>query len=208
VKVNADLFLIDENIAILQSYYEIFDILKKLLCNCHRCMRFYLLKDKNVIKFDQPVANAPEETDFEANRIANEDEIDIDEVKENLLLKKNLVFGQMINFVNYFAELGGFDAIIDVLRQGSEGEDTKLPLELVSIMTSPFKNCLHIFSPTFSKFFVTAVKEIVFSRIRNMSEKEIKEIDKEVVSRVLGDMKEFLSLHYSEAETSELVESN
>lgn len=31
-----------------------------------------------------------------------------------------------------------------------------------------------------------------------MSEKEIKEIDKEVVSKVLGDMKDFLTLHYSE----------
>ena len=41
-----------------------------------------------------------------------------------------------------------------------------------------------------------------------MSEKEIKEIDKEVVSKVLNDIKDFLSLHYTDAETSELVESN
>ena len=41
-----------------------------------------------------------------------------------------------------------------------------------------------------------------------MSEKEIKEIDKEVVSRVLSEMKDFLSLHYSETETFEMVERN
>ena len=41
-----------------------------------------------------------------------------------------------------------------------------------------------------------------------MSEKDIKEIDKEVVSRVLNEIKDFLTLHYSESETSELVESN
>lgn len=41
-----------------------------------------------------------------------------------------------------------------------------------------------------------------------MSEKEIKEIDKELVSRVLNDLKDFLNLHYSDAETSELIESN
>mmetsp|Transcript_9589 Transcript_9589/g.9220 ORF Transcript_9589/g.9220 Transcript_9589/m.9220 type:complete len:103 (+) Transcript_9589:1134-1442(+) len=41
-----------------------------------------------------------------------------------------------------------------------------------------------------------------------MSEKEIKEIDKEVVQKVLADMKDFLTLHFSEQETSEVVESN
>lgn len=41
-----------------------------------------------------------------------------------------------------------------------------------------------------------------------MSEKELKEIDKEVVGKVLGDLKDFLTLHLSESETSELIESH
>ena len=41
-----------------------------------------------------------------------------------------------------------------------------------------------------------------------MSDKEIKEVDKELVSRVLTEIKDFLILHYTEAETSEIVESN
>ena len=40
-----------------------------------------------------------------------------------------------------------------------------------------------------------------------MSEKDIKEIDKEVVSKVLTEIKDFLNLHYSEQETSQLIES-
>jgi hypothetical protein len=41
-----------------------------------------------------------------------------------------------------------------------------------------------------------------------MSEKEIKEVDKELVSKVLGDIKDFLNLHYSDIQTSEFIESN
>lgn len=65
-----------------------------------------------------------------------------------------------------------------------------------------------MFSKQFSAYFVTAVKDIVFHRLRNMSEKELKEIDKEVVGRVLNDLKDFLTLHLSDLETAELIESN
>lgn len=41
-----------------------------------------------------------------------------------------------------------------------------------------------------------------------MNEKELKEIDKEVVGKVLNDIKDFLTLHMSDAETSELIESH
>ena len=75
-------------------------------------------------------------------------------------------------------------------------------------MTAPFKLCNQIFSKPFSEKFVGHVKDIVFNRIKNMSEKELKEIDKEVVSKVLNELKDFLTLHLSEAETSELIESN
>jgi hypothetical protein len=41
-----------------------------------------------------------------------------------------------------------------------------------------------------------------------MSEKELKEIDKECVSRVLHDLKDFMQLTFTEAETAELIERN
>jgi len=75
-------------------------------------------------------------------------------------------------------------------------------------MLNPFKYCDSILAKTFAETFVTEIKEIVLSRIRNMSEKEIKEIDKELVSKVLTEIKDFLNLHYSDAETSEIIESN
>ena len=40
-----------------------------------------------------------------------------------------------------------------------------------------------------------------------MSDKELKEIDKESVGRLLVDLKDFLSLSMSDQETAELIES-
>ena len=45
------------------------------------------------------------------------------------------------------------------------------------------------------------------NRLKNMSDKELKEIDKESVGRLLADLKDFLSLSMSDQETAELIES-
>lgn len=47
--------MIDENIAILQSVYELMDMLKKIFCQCQRCFKYYLLNDKNAVAFDTGV---------------------------------------------------------------------------------------------------------------------------------------------------------
>lgn len=104
--------------------------------------------------------------------------------------------------------MGGFDAIIDFLKSEIDNSDDKVPLEAFSMMTLPFRNCLEIFSQSFASSFVSSVKDIVISRLRNMSEKELKEIDKETVGRVLYDMKDFLSLAMNEKETAEIIEQN
>lgn len=41
-----------------------------------------------------------------------------------------------------------------------------------------------------------------------MSEKELKEIDKEIVGRVLNELKDFFALSMNDIETAELIESN
>jgi hypothetical protein len=55
VKVNPDLFLIDENIAIMQCAYELTDILRKILCGCQRCFKYYLLNDRQAQPNDKGV---------------------------------------------------------------------------------------------------------------------------------------------------------
>jgi len=113
-----------------------------------------------------------------------------------------------MNFINYFAELGGFDAIVDYLKLGSESTEDKIPLDIITMMTLPFKNCNEIFSSTFAQKFVFSIRDIVVHRIRFMTEKELKEIDKEIIGRVLSELKEFLILFLNEEETAEIIETN
>lgn len=83
-----------------------------------------------------------------------------------------------------------------------------MPLEMISLLVSPFRTCHSILSPTFSHQFVTTVRDIVLQRISNMTEKELKEIDKESASRVLSELKDFFTLSMTDVETAELIEKN
>ena len=69
-----------------------------------------------------------------------------------------------------------------------------MPMELISLLTTPFRTCNTVFAPTFAAQFTLQVKDILLYRLSNMTEKELKEIDKESVSRVLFEMKDFLTL--------------
>ena len=40
-----------------------------------------------------------------------------------------------------------------------------------------------------------------------MSEKELKEVDKEIIGRLLIEIKDFLLLSFSEVETAQMIES-
>lgn len=114
----------------------------------------------------------------------------------------------MANFLNYFAELGGFEALITALKAGADTQDDRMPLEMISLLVSPFRQCNIIFSKAFAEYFTKAVREILVQRLQNLSEKELKEIDKESVTRVLNDLKDFFTISMSENETAELVEKN
>jgi len=100
----------------------------------------------------------------------------------------------MANFLNHFAELGGFEEMIGFLKAGNEAQEDRMPLDLISLIVAPFRTCNSLFSEKFAKYFITSVKDIVSQRLQGMTEKEIKEIDKESVSSVLKSLKDFLSL--------------
>ena len=66
------------------------------------------------------------------------------------------------------------------------------------MLVSPFKTCNSVFAPTFANKFVEQVKNILLNRLNTITEKELKEMDKEVISRVLLDMKDFFTLSMTE----------
>jgi ubiquitin carboxyl-terminal hydrolase 9/24 len=211
--VNTDLFLIDENIAIAFCYYEFIDILKKIFCMCTRGVKLYLVRnflkiqhhDQN-IKTYATMVTKKQEKNFVETRIKND--IELDDIKIMVYRKMNVVFGQFINFINYFATLGGFEAILTLLKYGSNpGDAEKVPLELIALLTSPFRNCIDILEPAFTKSFVLGVQCAVISRFTKMDEKELKDIDKDLVSKILNDMKDFLLLFHPEEDTDKIIES-
>jgi len=56
--------------------------------------------------------------DFKQRRTRDQDAVDIDSLKQRIDAKSDdLVFGHALNFVNYFAELGGFTALLTLLRE-------------------------------------------------------------------------------------------
>jgi hypothetical protein len=57
--------MIDENIAILQSSYELMDIFKKILGGCQRCIKYYLINDKSAIDYgERAVTNSYTHVNF------------------------------------------------------------------------------------------------------------------------------------------------
>lgn len=151
------------------------------------------MNDKNTLKFDNPVTKSFDSVAFESKRYKDEDDINIDDARERIYFKRDIIFGQFINFVNYFAQIGGFDSIIEYLKAGSQAEE-RIPIEMISLISSAFKNCNQIFSEEFAKHFITNFKDILLFRLANMTEKELKEIDKETVGRVLQEMKDFFMM--------------
>lgn len=97
------------------------DILKKIFGGCHRCLKYYLLNDKAQVPItDKSVTNSFAHINFEEANRRDEEEIDIEVVKDVISNRKSIVFGQMANFLNTFAEIGGFEAIISFLKAGNE----------------------------------------------------------------------------------------
>jgi hypothetical protein len=71
-----------------------------------------------------------------------------------IINRRGVVFGQFLNFLNHFAELGGFDALIDAMKAGNEN-DERMPLEMISLLVSPFRTCNSVFAPTFAATFTS-----------------------------------------------------
>ena len=182
--------------------------MKKIFCGCQRCFKYYSLNDRAEIPFANGVTKQFEHINFEQAVKKDEEEVDVDSVRDTIINRKGIVFGQFLNFLNYFAEIGGFDALIDALKAGNEAQEDRMPLDVISLLVNPFRTCNTVFAETFASSLVEQVKVIVLNRLGNMTEKELKEIDKESVSRILTDLKDFFTLSMTDIETAELIEKN
>jgi hypothetical protein len=56
--------LVDEDVALLECAYELFGLLQRFFCGCHRSLRYFLFYDKNPEQFVKPVTKSFFEIDF------------------------------------------------------------------------------------------------------------------------------------------------
>lgn len=145
---------------------------------------------------------------------------DIDELRGRIAARADdLVFGHALNFLDYFAELGGFSALLALLRAGNtraeepsdDAEASKvqkelMPLELLGDLTGAFLNCGALLSESFAANFVQEVQEIVTQRLLGMRDREIKELDKDILPGTLQSFRAFLQIAKSDDEIAELIE--
>lgn len=132
IRACPELYMADSNAAILAAYSEIKDILANLLGSCARNLKYFILFDREPrTDFVKPVAS------YSKDQVAQneEDEYDLDECKD-LIVNKRVEFGQQVNFINYFAKIGGFDSINNLLKEGAEGEE-KIDFDLLYAFTYP-----------------------------------------------------------------------
>ena len=61
--------------------------------------------------------------------------------------------------------------------------------------------------PEFADDFISRVKKAVLDRFFNMSDRELKDIEKDSISKILKDMKDFLQLSLHEEDTDKVLEN-
>lgn len=64
LKQDTDLYMIDEDIAVVMSVCELMGILQRLFVGCHRCLKYYVHNDINAIPVKNPVTKDFSQIDF------------------------------------------------------------------------------------------------------------------------------------------------
>lgn len=208
----------------VQCVSELMGLLWRFFCGCHRSLRYYILYDQQPDFTTSKVCPAFENVDFVARRTQDAD-YELDAVRERVNTRaEDLVYGQALSLLNYFAELGGFESLLALLRAGNtrspepteaeaKNKDTKAPepkdlmtLDYIGELTTPFLNCGRLMKKEFAAEFVEEVQQILSERFTGMRDKEIKELDKDALSTLLNQFRLFLAISKDEKEISELVE--
>lgn len=148
------------------------------------------------------------EVDFRSARQTNEITYNPELSRHRVHEKKDLEFGLLLNWVQFFADLGGFDAILAVLSMGIEDEKaTKAPFSLISYLTKPFVNLNLTLNQEFANTFAERVGNLTVKRLQGMSEKEVKNCSKDQVDHVLRDLNKILAIGMNQNECALVVET-
>ena len=132
------------------------------------------------------------------------------------------MFGSLSNYVQYFAEIGGFDAMLACFNMGcqevtpvpvskeqssggSKGADNiaavKLPFGIINSFLNAFSHLKQTLTDEFAQKLTMRLKEQIQARLDIMTERDLKEVDKDEIANLINNMSEFLQLSESVKES-------
>jgi len=140
-------------------------------------------------------------------RLKNED-LDFDDIREMVSKKRGLDFGLFHEFLDHFQLHGGFEAVRNTLKSIATADNTNaLPLSVIPSLTSPFKNCNKIINPEYAREMTEEIQGLIISRLENMTDEEMKDLDKSTINDLLSEIREFLLIALDENSIDEKLES-
>ena len=144
------------------------------------------------------------ERDFVAENLSDDNQFSADLANQRINLRTKNEFGQLSNWVQYFADIGGFNGVINLLSMNLDAEvDTqRLPFIITSQLLKPFRNLNNTLNVEFAKTFSTIFKDLVIKRLSQMSDKDVKNCEKSQIDCVLKDLSQLVLIGHSQQESS------
>lgn len=161
--INQSLYLVNEKIAVVSAFPEVFETIGKIFGSKERCMKLYINNEfpLNPSKFS--FALKPKD-------------------------KYSIYHNQIVNFINYFGNLGGFDSLINLMKvqipldkSSKYNKDEtilayKIPINILrSMICDVFSPILKLMSMGFKEKFFPEFKTLFFTRFDTFSNKELKD---------------------------------
>lgn len=150
------------------------------------------------------------EVNFPKRCFASNQDYPVEKVFQKVQTRHEIIFGSLCNYVQYFAEIGGFDAIANLFKveeESKEGAATaKVPFKTITYLIQAFSRIESVLKPEVSKRLTTMVKEHIVARINTITEKDLRDMDKDEIGDMLKRMTDFLLISDNKAEASEFLE--
>lgn len=238
------LFLVDPQAAIVAMHPELAELLKRIFASEGRTNKSYILKDENQLPraeikrlVDQggeaivpntygEVVRDYTQIDFVGRRHPSNQEYIVEQVIQRTNLKREIVFGTLSNYVQYFAEIGGFDAMMALFRMGMQPEraaelavpaskqsssqmdaaSVKLPFNIMNCFIQAFSHLEQTITEEFAMKICKQAKELLLTRLDTMTERDLKDVGKDEIAYLVGSMREFLMLSVQRSESDRFME--
>ena len=116
----------------------------------------------------------------------------------------------LINNVEYFGKLGGFDFIGNQLKAFADPQDTKhTSFLVVSSLTRAFANFRSLLNPEFAVDFVNNVnlQEVILKGLQGITDQELKSFKESNLNNLITDVKNLLMLSRTEDQIAEFMET-